>query len=364
MKPLPVEHVLCNLESPAPHRLVPGARNRFTGIALDLRGGPIGRVSAVLDGKVVAETSVDRESPEIGRGLPGVAGAGRCRWVIELDLPSSASRLAFEAVLSDGAIHELFAVDLAWLRENRERLLSMARSIDALPLPPPEIVALTQGHGDADAYRESILPGVQNARRYLEASGFDWHSLRAILDFGCGSGRLLAGLHAEDSSRELFGCDVHPALTSWARENLPRSITVLDSSLRPPLPLPDCRIDLLLAVSVFTHLRLETQRLWAAEFRRLLKPGGGLLVTLHGEAYARLLDAESLAALKRDGVLERSGGSEGSNLFATFHTGDFASRLFEGFEPAGYFPSGRIAGKRVLFPLASLQDVAVFLKRS
>ena len=138
---------------------------------------------------------------------------------------------------------------------------------------------------------------------------------------------------------------------------------MLDGPPLPPLPLPDGRLDLLLAVSVFTHLGLQTQRLWAAEFRRLLRPGGGLLVTLHGKAYARLLDAESLAVLERNGVLERAGGSEGSNLFATFHTRNFASRLFEAFEVAGYFPSGRIEGERVLFPLASLQDVAVFRKR-
>jgi hypothetical protein len=83
-------------------------------------------------------------------------------------------------------------------------------------------------------------------------------------------------------------------------------------------------------------------------------------VTLHGEAYARLLDAEGRAVLERDGFLERAGGEEGSNDFATYHAPDFAARLFAGFELAGFFPSGRIGGERVLFPLAALQDVLVF----
>jgi len=359
-----VDDLVVNLETPAPHRIRFGETNRFTGIALDLSGVRIRQVSALLDGRIAAHTAVDRESPEIGRGLPRVAGAERCRFSVELSVPAEAARLSFEAALADGTGQELFAVDLTELRRDRERLHAMARAIDAVPLPPPEIVALTQGHGDAAAYRESILPGIVNARRYLERSGFDASRLRSLLDFGCGSGRLLAGWHAEDPSRELFGCDIRPALVGWARENLPVGISVFQSPPQPPLALADGRFDLVLAVSVFTHLGLERQSLWAEEFGRLVRPGGALLATFHGEVYARLLDADQLRVLERKGFLENAAGEEGSNLFTAYHTSDFAARLFAGFELAGFFPSGRIGGERVLFPLASLQDVAVFQRQA
>jgi len=53
---------------------------------------------------------------------------------------------------------------------------------------------------------------------------------------------------------------------------------------QPPLPFPDNSFDLIYAVSVFTHLSEEHQRTWLPELRRVLRPGGRLLlVDIGGE---------------------------------------------------------------------------------
>jgi SAM-dependent methyltransferase len=129
------------------------------------------------------------------------------------------------------------------------------------------------------------------------------------------------------------------------------------------LPYPDRRFDLVSAVSVFTHLAYETQRLWVRELARILKPGGSLLLTLHGKPYVRLFLPERIEEFERSGHIE-TGGVEGANAFASFHGEGAVGELFPGFERIGYFPAGRIDGKRALFPLAAFQDVYVLRRRA
>ncbi len=46
--------------------------------------------------------------------------------------------------------------------------------------------------------------------------------------------------------------------------------------------MPDQSFDLVLANSVFTHLKLDTAKAWIKEIRRLLRPGGIALLSFHG----------------------------------------------------------------------------------
>jgi len=59
------------------------------------------------------------------------------------------------------------------------------------------------------------------------------------------------------------------------------------------------------------------------------------------------------------GRLEVEAAADGSNESATFHGERAVEELFASLERIGTFPSGRIDGRRVLFPLASIQDVYV-----
>jgi Methyltransferase domain. len=52
--------------------------------------------------------------------------------------------------------------------------------------------------------------------------------------------------------------------------------------------------DLVYAFSVFTHLDLKAQRRWRDELRRILRPRGILLLTLHGNAYKGRLTGKEL----------------------------------------------------------------------
>jgi SAM-dependent methyltransferase len=55
----------------------------------------------------------------------------------------------------------------------------------------------------------------------------------------------------------------------------------------PPLQFADGAFDLVIVISVFTHLPRDYQDAWLAELQRVTRPGGVMLATAHGDAHWR-----------------------------------------------------------------------------
>ena len=331
------------LDEPHHHHLDDRSRPiRFRGAALAIDGREIVALRIVSDGLRLAETPTDKPCPELAF-LP-FPRAARCRF--ETEVAHADPPFELRAVYAGGEEEIVFRLENASRKD-------IWPCIDALPKPSPELVAATQGGGDVRSYLDSMAAGLHTLETFLRKSGADPSQMRAILDIGCGTGRLLMGWHCADPRRHITGVDINAELIAWSKANLPGQWEVCD--VLPPLPLPTDHFDLVQLASVFTHLPLDHQRAWVAEIRRLLKRGGHLVITLHGAVYAKLF-AQSGA------YSELPTGEVGSNAFATFHTRQFAESLFEGFELRGYFERGHDGEPPTLFPIAALQDVYVFRK--
>ena len=104
-----------------------------------------------------------------------------------------------------------------------------------------------------------------------------------ILDAGCGSGPLMEALRSKDAS--VSGFDLSPAMVELARERLGEDADLKVADLGAPLPYPDDAFD-----RVVASLSLHYVKDWAsalAELRRVLKPGGRLIVAIiHPTVYA------------------------------------------------------------------------------
>jgi SAM-dependent methyltransferase len=137
--------------------------------------------------------------------------------------------------------------------------------------------------GNRDA-RSFLLTGATDAFRikaaYENVTGKRWSEVRAALDWGCGCGRLARHLAPELGGR-LFGCDIDADNAAWCAANLPGSYK--PSKLSPPLPYDDESFDVIYCLSVFTHLRANWEKAWLKELRRVLKPEGVLLASVHGQ---------------------------------------------------------------------------------
>jgi SAM-dependent methyltransferase len=120
----------------------------------------------------------------------------------------------------------------------------------------------------------------------------------AILDFGCGCGRLARFLVPCAEAADVHAADVDAALVSWCRSNLPEIQT---AACRPAPPLDHAAgtFDLVYAVSVLGHQAEDAIAAWVRELARVLRPGGVLVATTHGGRARERLAAESAVGRTR-----------------------------------------------------------------
>src|SRR5205823_7720620 len=89
----------------------------------------------------------------------------------------------------------------------------------------------------------------------------------------------------------------------------------------PPLPYNDAYFDILLGLSVFTHIPREAQDPWLQELQRIVTPGGLLLISTHGHSAAVFEHSETLSdRLETDGICD-----------------DLQDKSLDGIAPAGYY---------------------------
>ncbi len=350
---------LFNLESPASDQLRFGYVNRFSGVLLDYAGKMIRGLRVHVDGEHVGDFWVDQPSSDVAQHLPHLTAARNCRFEFDLMIGRTAESVRLEAVREDNRSEPALVLDLREIRLSSNKLRALQLALAEISTPPAEIVALTQGHQDTAAYRASITAAAMGLNRYLADAGIRSDRITTLLDFGCGSGRVLLGWYLDNPRRLIFGCDSNAVLTAWAKAHLPETIQVDRTSQLPPLPYGKAQFDAISAISVFTHLSFHRQQLWAGELARLLKPEGILILTLHGRPYVQMFAADRLDEFDKSGHIELERGVEGTNEFASFHTPTAARMLFPGFEMLKYFPAGRVGGNAGPFLLAALQDVYI-----
>jgi SAM-dependent methyltransferase len=146
------------------------------------------------------------------------------------------------------------------------------------PVQPPDAVhAVSRGAWSAGGrvyYADLVVDAVR-------CGGADPAEIAAALDFGCSSGRVVRTLAAAYPNVEWHGCDPNERAIGWASENLP-GIAFVVSPQKPPLPYDDARFDLVFAISIWSHFGERASLAWLEEMRRILRPGGLLVLTAHG----------------------------------------------------------------------------------
>jgi SAM-dependent methyltransferase len=125
-----------------------------------------------------------------------------------------------------------------------------------------------------------------------------------VLDFGCGCGRTLRWLMEIYPSGHFFGADVDADAIEWCARNL-RGGEFVHTRPEPPLPFKSGYFDVVCCFSVFTHLDERLQDIWLREIKRILKPGGIVILTVHGERAAATLDEQAAGLLRSAGFLHR-----------------------------------------------------------
>lgn len=134
--------------------------------------------------------------------------------------------------------------------------------------------------GEKNAH-EKAVGGDFDAVGYLEFQLLRSVGLQrdsSIVDVGCGSGRLASQL-APWLTGPYLGTDVLGSLLAYARELCARDDWKFVETNGFDIPAPDNSADFVVFFSVLTHISHEDSWKYILESRRVLRPGGKLIVT-------------------------------------------------------------------------------------
>jgi len=234
------------------------------------------------------------------------------------------------------------------LRKRCSELEALIAHHDLLPVPPTELRVRVGGWDDADHFLgvgRKIYWDVKRLLRSVDRSLADFSS---ILDFGCGCGRLTRHI-VPVAGQSITGCDLDHESVAWCSDNLVRPVggglAFVNNGATPPLPFADGSFDLVIAVSVFSHLPEDMQAHWLAELARITRSGGLLIASVHGPG---LLPSdtppETRAEFERKGFLYAKGfGTQGLPDFyqTAYHAAAYvSSRWQHGFRLVFQLPRG------------------------
>lgn len=152
------------------------------------------------------------------------------------------------------------------------------------PIPPHQNILRVAGYGEAAKFLLDGYTTLIKLQRLLEMhAGRSLSEFTSVLDWGCGCGRLTRHLieALQASNTIITGIDIDQENIDWCQNNLPRGLFYL-CGLQPPIHLSSATFDLIVGLSVLTHLDESTQHAWLNELKRVAAPGAFLLLSIHG----------------------------------------------------------------------------------
>ena len=163
----------------------------------------------------------------------------------------------------------------------------------------------------------------------------------AICEWGCGPARILRHMpnFSEDRKFNLYGFDYNSRTIKWCREQI-EGITFDCNSTSPPLPCDSNTFDCVYNLSVFTHLSKDMHFQWINELQRIVKPGGLIIITTHGDNFKNNLVENELRDYEKGQIVIRGEIEEGKRCYVAYHPEHFISHelLKNGLEVISHHP--------------------------
>jgi SAM-dependent methyltransferase len=212
---------------------------------------------------------------------------------------------------------------------------------DGLPVPPRKLrVGVASRRTTARDFLARGADAAETIRAAASSCGVELEELDAILDFGCGCGRV-ARYWVSLAGPEVHGCDVSRKAVEWCARHLD-FVEARVNRPKPPAPYESETFDLIYALSVFTHLPERLQRVWMRELARIAKPRGLLVLTTHGDSYSDSLLPAERAIYERGEMVVKYPRSAGANVCGAYHPREAMERLLDegGWEPLWFERGG------------------------
>jgi SAM-dependent methyltransferase len=172
-----------------------------------------------------------------------------------------------------------------------------------LPPLPPAVLRYRVGESlSIDGFLRTGKACAGHVDEGVRETGTSLKEAKRVLDFGCGCGRTLRWLIESYPTTQFYGVDVDADAIAWCAKNLEGSRFANTGPL-PPLPFPSGYFDIAYCFSVFTHLDEVLQDIWLKELRRIVRPQGIVILTVHGQKAAKILGQGAATEFARAGFV-------------------------------------------------------------
>ena len=205
--------------------------------------------------------------------------------------------------------------------QNYVKNIMVARSYPDFSFPPFGSMYDAYGTVSYQGYMEWGLEGARILGTYVNPLFDNDREKLKILDWGCGPARIVRFLDKflGGHQAEIWGSDYNNQTIEYCKKHI-KNCHFIINNLEPPLPFEDGYFDFLYSLSVYTHLPEDLGVLWFRENLRVVRKGGYILLTVHGDKFAGKLLPEELEKYQNYGFVERAMVLKGSRLFVSFHS--------------------------------------------
>jgi len=152
-----------------------------------------------------------------------------------------------------------------------------------------------------------------------------------ILDWGCGSGRLVRHFknNINASKVTIYGTDYNKNYIEWCKKNIPE-VNFNTNTNFPPLPYDNNFFDVIYGISIFTHMSEEQHIKWMEELKRILKPGGILYLSFQSDAFTVKLTEDDLRKFKEGKLVVKSNTTLGHRTYSAFQPDVYIRKISYG----------------------------------
>ncbi|MCP4538738.1 MAG: class I SAM-dependent methyltransferase, partial [Chloroflexi bacterium] len=283
-------------------------------------------ITLYVDQRKVASTATT-ERKDVAKALPFIPNAEQSGFSFSLHRPAE-------------EMNGILDVRVVGVSKGREiaRMETWYRTdlYSCLPTPPPHLISRVAAHQDPSFY---LLTGMQTYKEFWTTACKHTapDSIKSMLDWGCGCGRVTGFFSKFSEIPHVYGCDIDAEAISWCNDNL-KPAEFSPVPLHPPTAYADRSFDLIVSFSVLTHLSKENQFSWLKEMQRLLRPGGLFLATVHGEfAAAFSFPGKSAKRLLKKGICEIEDNRLDDIAPKDYYRGTFQKRKYTLKEWSPYF---------------------------
>jgi 2-polyprenyl-3-methyl-5-hydroxy-6-metoxy-1,4-benzoquinol methylase len=149
-----------------------------------------------------------------------------------------------------------------------------------------------------------------------------------VLDWGCGPGRIVRHFPALLPNAAVYGTDYNEEYIEWCNGNL-KGINFSVNKIDPPTGYPGNFFDVVIGLSILTHLSEKAHHDWIHELHRIVKPGKFVFITTQGKAYYSKLSATEKKLFDENRIVIRDYSNEGNRLYSSFQPVGFIKKLLE-----------------------------------